>query len=322
VTDFGRTGNLSETARLRAEAQNRNVNNTRAQVLLEVEQAYYQELAADNVLRVAQAALENRQLTLRQVQALAQSSLRSTLDVSFAEVAVSEAELVVVRAENDLQGSRARLGAALGSDQEARYQLTDEPLPPPLSPEVQPLLARALQDRPDLAALQFQRDAAQRFAEAEKRLRYPSISVLGVAGALPSRDPRLHATYGAAGLNVSVPVLNGGLLAARQSEAEFRARAAEREVEALALSVGREVRLAWFEVDNAFRRLDVTARLTQQAGRALRLAQARYDSGLGGIVELSQAQLAQLSAEVGAVTAKYDYLGRRAALAYAMGDLQ
>src|SRR6185295_12846260 len=113
------------------------------------------------------------------------------------------------------------------------YELSDEPLPPQLNPTVEPLLDRALQDRPDLAALRFQHDAAQRFAEAEKRLRYPSINVLGVAGALPAADPRLHSTYSAAGLNVSVPLLNGGLLAARRSEAEFRARAAERDMEVL-----------------------------------------------------------------------------------------
>ncbi len=123
VTDFGRTANLAESAKLRASAQEQIVGNTRAAILIEVDQAYYQALAADTVLQVAQAVVENRRLTLRQVRALAQSSLKSTLDVSFAEVAVSEAELALFRAENDVQASRARLAAALGTTQTERFEL-------------------------------------------------------------------------------------------------------------------------------------------------------------------------------------------------------
>src|SRR4029077_14862908 len=54
VTDFGRTANLVESAKLRASAQEQVVGNTRASILIDVDQAYYQALAADAVLRVAQ----------------------------------------------------------------------------------------------------------------------------------------------------------------------------------------------------------------------------------------------------------------------------
>ena len=56
------------------------------------------------------------------------------------------------------------------------------------------------------------------------------------------------------------------------------------------------------------------AKLAAQANEALRLAQTRYDAGLGSIVELSQAQLNQTSAEIQNATARYDYLSGRAAL--------
>jgi outer membrane protein len=62
--------------------------------------------------------------------------------------------------------------------------------------------------------------------------------------------------------------------------------------------------------------------MVSEANEALRLAQARYDNGLGSIVELNQAQLNQTTAEIGAASAKYEYLGRRGALSYAMGTLR
>jgi outer membrane protein len=322
VTDFGRTAALAATAKLRATAQARNVVNTRAQILLEVSQAYFQALSADSVLKAAQAAVDNRSLTLRQVRALAASLLKSTLDVSFTEVALSEAELQLYRAENDVQAGRARLAAALGFETSAPFELTDTALPAPLVPEPDSLIAQALKDRPDLAVLTLNRDAAARFADAEKRLRYPSITALGTAGVLPAHDDRLHGTYSAAGVNLNIPVLNGGLFAARRTEAELRAKAASSDIQDLAVLIARDVRFAWLEANTAFRRLAVTARLVAETAQALRLAQLRYDNGLGSIVELNQAQFSQTSAEIEAASAKYEYLSRRSSLDYAIGALR
>ena len=321
VTDFGRTGSLTAAAKLRAAAQDRNVVNTRAQVLLEVEQAYYQSLGAGAVLKAANAAVENRSVTLRQVRALAQSLLKSTLDVSFAEVALSEAELQLYRAENDVKAAQARLAAALGYDVSAAFELADETLPAPVPPTPDEIIASALRDRPDLASLKLDRDAALRFADAEKRLRYPSVALLGVAGVIPAHDEHLHGTYSAAGVNVNIPVLNGGLFTARREEADLRARAASSDVRDLSVTISRDVRLAWLEANTAFRRLDVTARLVAQTDQALRLAQVRYDNGLGSIVELNQAQFSQTSAQIEAASARYEYLIRRATLDYVAGAL-
>lgn len=322
LTDFGRTSSLEQSAKLRNASQNQNVTNVRAQVLLDVKEAYYAALGSEAVLKVAQATLGLRRVTQRQVSALAQSALRSTVDVSFAEVNVSQAELDLFRAENDAKASHARLSAALGYDHDQPFSLADEPLPPALNPDVDALTAEALRNRPDLAALQLSRDALDRFAEAEKRLRNPTISAAAAAGVAPVRDPKIQETYSGAGINVSIPVLNGGLFKARREEAESRAAAASKDVQDLTVAISRDVRVAWLDATDAFRRLDVTARMVAEANEALRLAQARYDNALGSIVELNQAQLNETSAEIASASAKYDYLIRRAALDYAIGALR
>jgi outer membrane protein len=322
ITDFGRTGNLVASAKARATAQDQNAANVRAGIRIVVDQAYYQALAADQVLKVAQAVSANRVLLLRQVRALAQSSLRSTLDVSFAEVAASEAELGLVRAENDVRAAQAHLSAAIGSEQTEVFDLTDEPLPAPMDPDAETLRTQALKQRPDLAALEANREAAQHFAQAEKDLNRPTIALLGVAGGLPDTDPRLKGTYSAAGFNVNIPILNGKLYRSRQAEAELRAQAADKDVQDLSIQVSEQVRMSWLEANTAFRRLDVTARLVAEAQQALRLARTRYEIGLGSIVEVNQAQLSEVSAEIAAASAKYDYLSRRAALAFVTGALR
>jgi outer membrane protein len=322
ITDFGRTSNLAKSAMLRNESQDRNVVNTRAQVLLGVQQAYYRALASQSVLKVARATLDLRRVTLRQVTALAQSALRSTVDVSFAQVNESQAELDLFRAENDATATHAELAAAMGYDRDQTFSLSDESLPPSLDPNVDGLIEQARRDRPDLASLELNEKALDRFADAEKDLRNPTVSAAAVAGVAPVRDPRLPGTYSAAGINMNIPVFNGGLFRARHQEAEARAAAAAKDVQDLSLQIARDVRVAWLNANDTFRRLDVTARMVAQANEALRLAQARYDAALGSIVELNTAQLNQTMANIAAASAKYDYLSDRAALNYALGILR
>jgi len=61
ITDFGRTASLTTSARQRAEAQQDNAVAIRANVLLQVDVAFYSALRAQNVLAVAQETVSNRQ---------------------------------------------------------------------------------------------------------------------------------------------------------------------------------------------------------------------------------------------------------------------
>jgi outer membrane protein len=320
VTDFGRTSSLARQASQLAAARSANADATLAEVLLEVRLAYSQALGADSVLRVARENVEYRRTQLRQVDQLAQSSLRSTLDVSFAQVNLSDAQLTLVRAENDALAGRARLAAAMGIEAAATFDLVDQSLPPAPPSDAETLVRKAIRERPELAALRFDSDAALSLARAEKRLSAPSVNLLATAGGAPVIDGPLRPTYAAAGVNVNIPIFNGGLFAARRSEAELRASAAQRDVDDLVLSVARDVRLAWLEANDAWGRLDLTARMVDQANQSVRLAQARYDLGLGAIVELNQAQLTQTSAQINAAAAKYDYIARVAELDFVTGN--
>jgi outer membrane protein len=271
---------------------------------------------------VAQARLDMQRVTLRQVRALAASSLKSTLDVSFAEVLVSEAELGLYQAENTAKANHALLSAAIGDEKDTLFAVADVPLPGRVVDHAETLVQEALKNRLELSVAKLNQSAAERFAQAEKKLRYPAISAVGVVGIVPIHQKNFSDQYSAAGLNISIPFLNGGLYSARRAEAEFRARGTEKDTEALTIQVAANVRVAWIEADNAWRRIDVTARLVDQATTALRLAKARYDIGLSGILELTQAQLSQTSAQIAAANAKYDYLTRMANLNYAIGALR
>jgi outer membrane protein len=322
VTDFGRTSALVSSARATADAQSDIATLTRAQVRLTVIEAYYRVLGSEAVLRAAQAAQTNRQLISRRLSALADSELRSTLDVNFAKVLESEADLAVVRAESTVAQQRVKLATAMGISAPVTSQLQEPSASSDsLPPDAESFMKTAGEYRADLNAAKAQQLAANKFALSERRMSYPTLNILAAAGQVPFHDHTLHDDYAAAGFNLNIPIFNGGLFAARREEAELEAGARTRDAQEIQLQVTEQVRDAWYQADEAYRSLDVTARLVAQSKEALRLAQDRYEAGLGSIVELNEAQLNETSAEITSADSTYTYLLRRAALDFAAGLL-
>lgn len=322
ITDFGRTRNLVASSQYREQAQQYAERATTADVTLAVDQAFYRALAAQQQLLVAQQTVNTRQTTVDQVQALTQARLKSDLDLSFAKVNLAQAQLLLLDAQNGKDSAFANLNELLGFEKQTTYLLIDEtgkPLDQP-PPDEQTLASMALRSRPDLAELDDQWQAAQRFARAEHDLNRPTISALGAVGGTPVRADQIASSwYGAVGVNVSVPIFNGFLFNSRAQEAEYRSSALQQQVRDLRDRIARDVRVTWLQANTAYRRVSVTQQLLQQANLALDLAQTRYKLGLGSIVELSQAQLQQTDAQIGNTNARYDYLSTISELNYQTG---
>jgi outer membrane protein len=321
ITDFGRTWELTQSAKLRARSQEMNVEATREQILLAVDHAYFSSLAAQSVLEVAQQTVKTREPVLQEIQTMAQNKLRSDLDVSFASVDLDQANILVAKATNDLNASFAILSSLLADREPETFILASVPMPPNITNEVTALIQEALSLRPDLARLRFERDAAKEFAKAENKLVYPTVSATGTAGIIPTGASQLPWDYAAAGVNVNVPIFAGGLYKARRREAEYQAEAADQTLRDEENNIIRDVQITKLNLDYASQRLGLTERLFKNANDALQLAQARFKAGLSSIVELSQAELNQTSAQIAEADARYDYQSQHSALDYQLGRL-
>jgi outer membrane protein len=322
VTDFGRTHELVKSSELHAKAQEENVTTTRADVLLQVDAAYYGVLKAQAVLEVAQETVKDRQLVSDQITALEKNKLKSGLDVSFANVDLAQAQLLLVQAQNDLQASFAELSAALGYSDQRTFQLAEQPLPPAPPADLPTLIAQAIGNRPELVSRRLEVNSAQSYATAERDLWFPTLSAVGTAGLTPYRQDTLASRYAAAGFNVNIPIFNGRQFNALHAEATAEANAQQQYLRDLQDAIVRDVRKAWLNANSGYQRLALTDQLLNQANQALNLAQARYKLGLSSIIELSQSQLNETQAEIAQASAKYDYAAQLSALNYQIGALQ
>ena len=322
ITDFGRTSELSKSAKLRTRAEEMNLAATREQILLEVNSAYFSSLAAQSVLAVAEETVKSRQLVLEQTQTLATNKLKSDLDVSFASVDFDQDTILLAKAKSDLKASFAVLATLLAAREPQTFVLADEPMPANVTNGVSALILEALAQRPDLARLRYQRDAAKEFAKAEGKLSYPTISAMGSAGVIPTGNSHLGPDYAAAGVNLNLPLFTGGLYTARRHEAEYQAQAADETLREEENNIIRDVQVTQLNLEYSFERLTLTRQLLQSASEALELAQARFKAGLSSIIELSQAELNQTSAQIAATDARYDFQIQHSALDFQLGRLR
>jgi len=219
------------------------------------------------------------------------------------------------------QKAQAQLAAAMGEVGAANYILADSTLPP--SPDADPAgyINEAIANRPDLKALKLHSESVIHEARAEQDLNYPTVNALAAGGEVPIHDSTIHRDYGAVGLNVNVPIFNGGLYSARSSVAKLEAKAADKDASLREVEIVRDVRMTWADARDAYLQIEVSQRLVDEANVAMRLAKATYDAGLGSIVELNQAELNQTSALITGATARFDYLRAMTAFRFAMGNL-
>ena len=321
LTDFGRTHNLILAQKLEEKAANANALATKQEIVLATDEAFYNALSAQAVLQVAKQTVATRQTTETQVSQLTRNKLKSTLDLSFADVNLSQARLLQLDAEGNAGAAMAALDSMLGLDHSVNYELVDDTTPLTAQlPDVDQLIQTALQQRPDLQALSYDQQSSQKYARAEWEQLLPTIKAAGTAGTVPIRSSEYSENWwGAVGVNMNIPIFNGFLYSSQAKAAEYKAQAARERSRDLRDQIVRDVRTAWLQANTAYQRVGVTAQLAKEANLALQLAQTRYTLGLSSIVELSQAQLQQTSAAIDNTNAEYQYRLALAAVNYQVG---
>ena len=321
ITDFGHTYDLTESAHFRADAATDRINVARAVVVLTVDRSYLGLLKAEALLRVADETVKARQLAFNQVSVLVKNQLKSSLDGDFAQVNLSEAQLLLIQTQSGVSEAEAILSTALGFADSQRFILTDEPLDINLPASPEALIHQALNQRPELASLRNETEAARRFAQAQVSAQYPKISAMGAAGISPiGNHTDIKSNYYAAGVNVEVPLFNGGNLDAKAQEAKLLTQATAQNLVDAQNTISRDVRVAWLDANTAKERLGVTAQLVATARDSQTLAQARYKLGTSSIVELIQAQLNFTQALIQDTSARYDYQSGQALLDFTIGQ--
>lgn len=322
--DFGRTHNLVRARREDVRAAESLLGADRNRVALEVEQAYLQALQARRLLEVNRQVLAQREQVAKQAATLMENGLVSRVDVDLAEVNVSQARLALVRSQSEVETAFAALSTAVGRvvapDTPLAEVVPAEPEAAAVLPALQESLDAAERERPELQRGASQVRALEHLTSAAKAGKRPLVTGVASVGKI---NPVPIFESGdkpyAVGVALTIPIFTGGLVEGQVQEARSNADAARQDLAELTNAVRQQVTAARANLAAAEEAIALARAQAVRAQDALTLATQRYQSQLGTIVELNQAQVAHAAAENDLVRAQYDRELARAALAYATG---
>ncbi len=301
--DFGKTLASTEAARKLAEVASEDVELQRQLIALAVKEAYTNMLFAQRLIRVNEQALERAQLNLRSAQGFFEVGTRPRSDVARAEVDVANARVDLIRARNAERLARVALNTAMGIEVDTPTQVRDNLAYVPVRLDRLELRAEALRDRPEYRQSRLQEQAAEATVRRTFRDFFPDITVGGFYGAARSDFSEVWELN----LALTWPLFDGGNRIGRYREARATLEASRARTRALALSIAQEVEQAYLSVLEAEERIQAAQTAVASAQENFRLAQGRFDAGVGTILELTDAQLALTQAQNTEAQALADY---------------
>jgi len=302
--DFGRNLDAIQAAQARRDSLEADAATEREIVVRDVKQAYFDLLAARRLLGVAEETLRSNRRQLDEAHGRYEVGFTTKLDVTRSEVLVANAELDLLAARNNTRVAEQTLRNALGLDAPLDFEPLDVLETRRVEIGEEEALAIALESRPELLSLRAQRSAAQEDASARWKEHLPEFT--GGASTDWSGSDRLSNTWDL-GASVNVPIFSGGLIDARVGEARANALALGFQEEALRQDVALEVRQAFLEMTRAREAIGVSARVRDQARENLELAEGRYRTGVGNVIELVDAQAQRASGEAQYVRSLYGF---------------
>ena len=334
--DFGRRDAVRQIATEANIGANIAFEGVHQEVIFEVAAAFYRYNASRAETRITRARVEDAS-TLRAIaDARRAEGLGTAVDV--AQTRQIEARAVFNRtlAENGERDAQARLLRALGLPPTTPLRVADirgRSLPRQVPGDLDRLIEASVARRPDvqvaLAAVRAS-DAGVDLVQAERRPTVAAVGELGRSmGRLTLDDNRLprsarlssSRTQGTVGLVLSVPLMDGGLRAAREDQARARAAAAERDLAALRNLAATEIVEAYDLLRTSLAAHAASGPLLEAAEETWRSVLGFYENGLASLAEVSIAKSALNDAELVREDAYANAFVAAAALAFATGAL-
>jgi len=320
IWDFGQTIDRTRAASAQREAQESNERTVRYEAALAIRQAFFQAHAQRALVEVGRESVANMERHLEQIRGFVAQGIRPEIDLLQARTDLANARVTLINAQSAYLTAKAQLNQAMGVVRDTDYEVADEGLAaiPGEDGPGDTLVKQALSSRPELASLQKQTKALELTVSSLRGAYGPTLSgVGGVSEAGPALDA-LGLNWNI-GLSLNWPIFQGGLTRGEVREARANVSAAQAELTQATLNVRFQVEQARLNLRSAKAAIVAAQDARDNAKERLRLAEGRYEAGVGSIIELDDAAVAAFAAGAQLVQAEYNLSAARAGLLSALG---
>ncbi len=318
IYDFGKTNTQVKVQEFNRDSLRSDLDEVLVQVAFGVKQAYFGLLQAGRNREVAREVVGQFQQHLEQAKAFFEVGTKPKFDVTKADVDLSTAKLNLLKAENVYRLSLVALNNAMGVSEAPDYEVMD---PPPFQREkvdLEAVIRRAYDRRPDLRAIAAKRQSLEQGIELARKGYYPSVSGTASYG-WGGTDFPLNQGW-SFGAQLSVPLFSGYLTKYQVEEARANLEVLAANEALLRQTIYQDVKQAWLNLNEAADRIDTAELSVRQALENLDLANGRYAAGVGSPIEVTDALVAASNAKTAHIAALYDYRLALASLERAAGE--
>lgn len=320
--DFGAGDQRVEAAEYRLLAANLAHNRTLQDVIFQVEQAYYQLIGVEALVRINLQALKNIETALDAARRRRQSGLATAADVSRTETQVAQAVLALTRSRGELEKARGQLATVVGLPLSGALQVQVLSAPPQTDQVVSTVghyLERMKDSRPDLMAAEAQVRAARATASATAKSGLPSVEIAGTSAFTEYHPDRPSTRSHALLFNVRIPLFTGFKDTYSVRQAEAAAAQAEAARDALYRQSSLEVWQAYYDLQTVRSGIASTEAQVKSAEQTAEATLARYRAGFGTILDLITAQQDETNARTQRIQAYLDWYTVLARLNFSLG---
>jgi outer membrane protein len=303
--DFGQTLASIRSAQAAEQSLEADLSTQRDNVVLNVKQSYFNLLAAERLLSVADETVHQSQKHLEQAQGRYGVGMAPKFDVTTAQVQLAQSELNQVTARNNVAIARETLRNALGMVGPLDFDIVDTFGAQRVRITEDQALTLAYDKRPELQSIEAQERSTEEEIASLQRNYLPNLTGNGNY-TWTGNDYPLDSSWNI-GAAVNLSIFNGGLTTAQVGEAKANLSNLKFNEDVLRQNIALEVRQAVLNLQQAVESIRVAKKGLQQARENLELADGRYKTGVGNIIELTDAQTSLTTAEASYVQALYSY---------------
>jgi outer membrane protein len=306
-----------------------NLTWTQQTVVLDVKLKYYNVLKNEQLLKVAEDALETSNEELNRIDAMEKIGVVSRAEVYQQKVRVGEYKLALVNARNAVINAKTYVNHTLGIEITEEIDLIPEQMDVDVNivdVDFDKVIEEALQNRLDFKSYQNNLTSTKSNVTIQRSAHMPTISFFGnyswwdVQFPQSSRDIDEFDTY-SFGVSMNLNLFNGLKTSTNIQQAKAQVVAAEADLEQAKRQVILDVKQAVLEIEKAKENIEVTNENINSAEEDYRLASERYRIGAGTLIEQLTAQNSLTRARVNRIQAIYDYKYAITVLDLAIGKL-
>jgi outer membrane protein TolC len=287
------------------------------QGVLQTKQAFFNAMAADELVRVAQTRIERaeQQLKISKDKLAAGSATRS--DTLRGRVELANAQLQMLNAETQRATAEANLARLIGVDGTVRA-VPEQDLFAPVVIDTARLRDQALAHSPAVRQAQAEAEAAGAQLAINRAQYLPTVSA-SYSNSLSGQGVNQLDNSWSLRLNLTWPLFNGFTRETAIARSNANRDAALAQAEDARRLVNAQLTQQLAALTAAQARLEIAQASRAAAAEDLRVQQERYRLGVATIVDVLTTQLNLDQAEVDIVQARLDYLTAKAQIEALIG---